>query len=291
MNLQEKTEKLKEILKSYPDLIVAFSGGVDSTLLLYVAHMVLGEKVLAITAHSPVHPEREIRFAKEFTTELGIRHVVVASREMQQADFRANRSDRCYVCKRNILADLIELGNGRGMAHVVHGANLDDLKDYRPGMKAARELGVTAPLVEAGLNKDDIRLVSRQLDLPTWNKPSMACLATRVPYGTIIREETLAMIDAAEEMILSVGASTVRVRHHGDIARIELDPEDFERILVPSTRLAVTDRLKALGFNYVTLDLEGYTSGSMNRNMTDAEKFNDSPAPKLRSYAPANKDD
>ncbi len=269
MNLQEKTEKLKEILKGYPDLIVAFSGGVDSTLLLYVAHTVLGEKILAVTARSPVHPAREIRFAEEFTAARGIQHIVVVSGEMQQADFRANRSDRCYVCKRNLLADLIELGRDRGMIHVVHGANFDDLNDYRPGMKAAREMEVTAPLVEAGLNKDEIRLISQQFNLPTWNKPSMACLATRVPYGTPIREETLAMIDAAEEFILSIGASTVRVRHHGDTARIEVNPEDFKRILSPSTRLAVTDRLKTLGFSYVTLDLEGYTSGSMNRNLAD----------------------
>jgi uncharacterized protein len=289
MNLQIKAKNLEEILSGYPDLIVAFSGGVDSTLLLFVAHRVLNERVLAVTARSPVHPEREVRFAEEFAAALGIRHMVVDSREMQQADFRANRADRCYVCKRNLLADLLEIGRRRGMIHVVHGANLDDLGDYRPGMNAAREMGVTAPLVEAGLSKDEIRQLSRQFDLPTWNKPSMACLATRVPHGTPIREETLKVIDAAEDYILSLGASTVRVRHHGDMARIELSLADIGWILDPPTRLAITNRLKDLGFHYVTLDLEGYTSGSMNRSVTDSEKMTVGLTPQSRPREPAPK--
>ena len=272
MRLKKKSQKLKDILSKYSDLIVAFSGGVDSTLLLYMAHDVLGEKVLAITARSPVHPEREVRFAEEFTSEMDIPHVVVDSREMQKDDFRANRPDRCYVCKKNLLTDLIELGRIRGMKHIVHGANMDDLGDYRPGMDAAREMGVSAPLVEAGLTKEDIRLLSRQLNLPTWNKPSMACLATRVPYGTVINEEMLKTIDAAEDYILSYGVSTVRVRHHGDIARIELLPEDLRRLLSESNRQAIAGHLKSLGFKYVAIDLDGYTSGSMNRPLEDGDK-------------------
>ena len=272
MYLINKSKKLKDILSKYSDLIVAFSGGVDSTLLLYMAHEVLGEKVLAITARSPVHPEREVRFAEEFTAEKKIPHLVVDSREMQQDDFRANRPDRCYVCKKNLLTDLIELGRIRGMKHIVHGANMDDLGDYRPGMEAAQEMGVSAPLMEAGLTKEEIRLLSRQLNLPTWNKPSMACLATRVPYGTVINEEMLKTIDAAEDYILSFGVSTVRVRHHGDIARLELLPEDIKLILSDSTRQIIADHLKSLGYKYITIDLDGYTSGSMNRPLEDADK-------------------
>ena len=272
MHLINKSKKLKDILSKYSDLIVAFSGGVDSTLLLYMAHEVLGEKVLAITARSPVHPEREVRFAEEFTAEMEIPHLVIDSQEMQQDDFRANRPDRCYVCKKNLLTDLIELGRIRGMKHIVHGANMDDLSDYRPGMEAAQEMGVSAPLMEAGLTKEEIRLLSRQLNLPTWNKPSMACLATRVPYGTVINEEMLKSIDAAEDYILSFGVSTVRVRHHGDIARLELLPEDIKLILSDSTRQIIADHLKSLGYKYITIDLDGYTSGSMNRPLEDADK-------------------
>jgi uncharacterized protein len=272
IHLKKKSQKLIDILSTYSDLIVAFSGGVDSTLLLFQAHKVLGEKVLAITARSPVHPEREVRFAKQFTAEMGISHLVIDSREMQQDDFRANRPDRCYICKKNLLTDLIELGRNRGMTHLVHGANMDDLGDYRPGMDAAREMGVSAPLVEAGLTKEDIRLLSRHLNLPTWNKPSMACLATRVPYGTEINEEILKTIDAAEDHILSLGVSTVRVRHHGDIARIELLPDDLKRMLSESIRQVIADRLKSLGFKFVVIDLDGYTSGSMNRSLEDADK-------------------
>ena len=272
MHLKNKSKKLKDILSNYSDLIVAFSGGVDSTLLLFMAHEVLGEKVLAITARSPIHPEREVRFAEEFTAEMEIPHIVVDSREMQQDDFRANRPDRCYVCKKTLLTDLIELGRIHGMKHIVHGANLDDLGDYRPGMDAAQEMGVSAPLMEAGLTKEEIRLLSRQLNLPTWNKPSMACLATRVPYGTVINKEMLKTIDAAEEYILSFGVSTVRVRHHGDIARIELLPEDLKRLLSESNRQVISGHLKSLGFKYVTFDLDGYTSGSMNRPLKDSDK-------------------
>ena len=272
MHLKNKSEKLKDLLSKYSNLIVAFSGGVDSTLLLYMAHDVLGEKVLAITARSPVHPEREVRFAEVFTAEMEIPHLVVDSREMQQDDFRANRPDRCYVCKKNLLADMIELGRIRGIKHIVHGANMDDLGDYRPGMDAAKEMGVSAPLMEAGLTKEEIRLLSRQLNLPTWNKPSMACLATRVPYGTVLNEEMLKTIDAAEDYILSFGVSTVRVRHHGDIARLELLPEDLKRILSDSTRQIIADHLKTLGFKYVTIDLDGYTTGSMNRPLEDGDE-------------------
>ncbi|MFZ0611773.1 MAG: ATP-dependent sacrificial sulfur transferase LarE [Desulfobacterales bacterium] len=265
MGLPEKTDGLKRILRGYPALIVAYSGGVDSTLLLFLAHAELGQNVLAVTARSPIHPARELRLATEFTAARGIRHKIIDSREIQQADFLANPSERCYVCKKYLLGDLIELGRRLGIQHVAHGANVDDSHDFRPGSRAAREMGIAAPLVEAGLTKADIRRLSRDMGLPTWNKPSMACLASRIPYGTPITEKALKMIDAAEEFILALGFATVRVRQHGDIARIELKPGECDRMLAAQTRLMVVKRLKELGFRYVALDLEGYTTGSLNR--------------------------
>ncbi len=265
MELSEKTEGLKRILRGYPALIIAFSGGVDSTLLLFLAHAELGQNVLAVTARSPIHPERELRFAEEFTAARGIRHEVIDSREIHQADFLANPPERCYVCKKTLLGDLIELGRRLGIQHVAHGANVDDSNDFRPGSRAAREMGIAAPLVEAGLTKADIRRLSRDMSLPTWNKPSMACLASRIPYGTPITETALKMIDAAEEFILGLGFATVRVRQHGDVARIELGPGESDRMVTTPARLRVAQHLKELGFRYVALDLEGYTTGSLNR--------------------------
>lgn len=265
MGINAKIEKLEAILSRYPELIVAYSGGVDSTLLLSMAQRVLGKKVVAVTAQSPLHPSREIQSARELTATMGIRHRIITSREMQRADFLANPKDRCYICKKNLLADIIDLGHRIGIVHVVHGANMDDLDDFRPGMQAARELSVEAPLLEAGLKKDDIRLISRQLDLPTWDKPALACLATRIPYGVPITRKRLEAIDAAEEYLLALGITSMRVRHHGDIARIEMDPDDFTIVLSQAIREAIVGRLRQLGFKYVVIDLEGYTSGSMNR--------------------------
>ncbi|MFZ0243273.1 MAG: ATP-dependent sacrificial sulfur transferase LarE [Desulfobacterales bacterium] len=272
MGLPEKSDGLKRVLRGYPALIIAYSGGVDSTLLLFLAHAELGQNVLAVTARSPIHPARELRMATEFTAARGIRHKIISSREIQQADFLANPSERCYVCKKYLLEDLIDLGRRVGIQHVAHGANLDDLGDFRPGSRAAREMGIAAPLVEAGLTKADIRRLSRDLGLPTWNKPSMACLASRIPYGTPITEKALEMIDAAEEVILALGFATVRVRHHGDIARIELAPGECERMMAAETRRVVVKHLKELGFRYVALDLEGYTTGSLNRALSRQQR-------------------
>lgn len=265
MGLQEKADRLRRILRGYRALIVAYSGGVDSTLLLFLAHAELGSNVLAVTARSPIHPARELRLATEFTATRGIRHEIIDSREIHQPDFLANPSERCYFCKKTLLGDLIELGRRIGIQHVAHGANVDDFSDFRPGSRAAGEMGIAAPLVEAGLTKADIRRLSRRMGLPNWNKPSMACLASRIPYGTPITTEALKMVDAAEEFILSLGFGTVRVRHHGDIARIELASGDCERMIATETRAAVVSQLHELGFRYVALDLEGYMTGSLNR--------------------------
>ena len=262
MHLQKKSKELEDILGKYSDLIVAFSGGVDSTLLLYMAFRVLGDRVLAITARSPVHPEREIRFAEEFTAQMGIPHMVVDSREMQQDDFRANRPDRCYVCKKNLLTDLIELGHNRGMKHLVHGANLDDLGDFRPGMQAAREASILAPYIELSINKGTIRAISAYYNLEIAEKPAMPCMASRIAYGEEVTREKLDQIEAAESFLNTLGFKEFRVRHHGDTARIEVLPRDLAALI--ENREKISSKLHELGFVYVSLDLDGFKSGSLN---------------------------
>lgn len=263
-DLIRKNEKLREIIRQYEALVVAFSGGVDSTFLLSAAHDILGDRCVAVTAQSPVHPARESEFAVRFAKSRNIRHRLVRSREMHQADFLANPLDRCYICKKNILADLIEIGRELGIGHVAHGANVDDLGDYRPGMQAAEEAGVAAPLLEAGLTKADIRLLSKQMNLETWDRPSMACLATRIPYGTPITEAALTMVDRAEQVLLDLGFTTCRVRHHGDVCRIELLPDELPKALGGDIRQKIAAELHRIGFRYVTVDLAGYVQGSMN---------------------------
>ena len=262
--LKSKKEKLLEIIRQYESLVVAFSGGVDSTFLLAVAHSILGDRCIAVTARSPVHPARETQFAVRFARNRNIRHRLVRSREMQQADFLANPVDRCYICKKNILADLLAIGRELGIEHVAHGANVDDLGDYRPGMRAAEEAGVAAPLLEAGLTKADIRLLSKQMNLETWNHPSMACLATRIPYGTPITDAALSMVDQAEQLLLDLGFTTCRVRHHGEVGRIELPPDELAKALAEDMRSKISAGLRQIGFRYVAVDLQGYVQGSMN---------------------------
>jgi len=264
MDLEKKKDKLQEILCRFDGLVVAFSGGVDSTFLLAAAHGILGDRLVAVTAQSPVHPARESDFAVRFAKSRNIAHRLVRSREMQQADFLANPVDRCYICKKNILADLLEIGRELGIEHVAHGANMDDLGDYRPGMQAAQEAGVAAPLLEAGLTKADIRLLSKQMNLETWDRPSMACLATRIPYGTPITEAALEMVDQAEQVLLDLGFTTCRVRHHGDVCRIELPPDELNKAFDDDIRRKIVSELRRAGFRYIALDLLGYVQGSMN---------------------------
>ncbi len=265
--MEYKKKKLISILKQYDNLIVAFSGGVDSTFLLKVAYEILKENVIAVTARSPVHPERETDFATEFAKNLGIKHIVIKSKEMGQADFVANTKYRCYVCKKLLAQDLIKLASDMGIKNIAHGANMDDLDDFRPGFKAAEEMGIVSPLVDAGMTKKDIRMLSKEIGIVTWDKPSMACLASRIPYGTPITGETLNMIDRAEEFILSIGFIPCRVRYHNEVARLEVSPGDFERLFDEKTRIAIISKLKEIGFLYISLDLEGYIQGSMNRSI------------------------
>ena len=261
---EEKTDRLIRLLKAYPSVIVAFSGGVDSCFLLHVAHEVLGENTVAATIRSPLHPQREIRFAGEFALRYGIRHIVVESDRIEPEALAANTKDRCYICKTHTIMALKRVGAEIGIAHIVDGANLDDLGDYRPGMKAAREMGVESPLMAAGFTKADIRRMSRQRNLESWNKPSMACLASRIPFGTPITRELLRQVEEAESLLLELGFAACRVRHHGGIARIELPVDQIERFLSNDVRAAVVQGLRDLGFRFVALDLEGYRQGNMN---------------------------
>jgi len=264
--LTTKREHLLSILKGYGSLLVAYSGGVDSTFLLAVAHEALKKNLTAITAESPLHPASEIRAAKAFAQELGVKHMLIQSREMSQADFKANTKKRCYLCKKYLFEDLVKIAYDLGFKHVAHGANLDDLEDFRPGFDAAREMKITAPMVDAGLTKNDIRMLSKQMNLKTWNKPPMSCLATRIPYGTQITTEKLKMIEKAEQIILGLGFTGCRVRLHSKVARIEVDPDDVERILNQGVRSSIVGKLREIGFSHVAVDLEGYQQGSMNRS-------------------------
>lgn len=261
----EKQKRLMAILPAYERLAVAYSGGVDSTYLLAAARDALGDRVAAVTVDAPIHSRRELREAADIARMLGVRHLVVPLGAITAPGFTANPPDRCYACKRILFAEVLQAAASFGARRVAHGVNLDDLGDYRPGLKAAEEMGVVAPLVEAGLTKADIRALSRRMGLPTWNKPSLACLASRIPYGRPITPESLKMVEAAEEILQGLGFIGTRVRHHGDVARIELAARDMQKAMRPAVRAGISEKLKAIGFTHVSLDLDGYLAGSLNR--------------------------
>lgn len=262
---RSKKQNLVSHLKKLDSLLVAFSGGVDSTFLLVVAHQVLGEKVVAVTARSVIHPGREGEDAAAFARERGIRHLVFSSEEMSLLEFVSNGPDRCYHCKRHLVQALFKIAREHGIKNVAHGANTDDLKDYRPGFRAADEAGVLAPLIDAELNKEEIRFLSKEMGLPTWDKPPMPCLASRIPYGSPITGGKLKMIEEAERFLLDQGFREVRVRHHGAVARIEVGSAEQEKIMANGLRQATVDKFRKIGFEHVALDLEGYLAGKMNR--------------------------
>ena len=264
--LGRKRARLNAVLGRMPSLAVALSGGVDSSLLLAAAVEVLGAgRVVALTADSPVHPEREIRAAVRIGGQLKVHHLLVRTDEMEAPAFRANTRERCYICKRIIFQRLQEEACRLGFAHLAHGANRDDLGDFRPGLRAAAEMKIAAPLVEADLAKADVRMLARHLGLPNWNRPAMACLASRIPYDTAITRELLAKVEAAEYLLEDLGFQGGRVRAHGAVARIELaSAEDMVRALSDTCRAALVQGMKSAGFTHIALDLEGYRQGSLN---------------------------
>jgi uncharacterized protein len=264
-SIEEKFIKLKEIFLSMGKVVVAYSGGVDSTLLLKAAKESLGEgHVLAVTALSPLFPGRELAGAKRVAREMGVKHILIESNELEIEGFSKNPSNRCYFCKKELFKEMQNLARKEAISFVVEGSTLDDEKDHRPGRRAIQELGIRSPLQEARFTKKDVRELSRTLGLSTWEKPSFACLASRFPYGEEITPEGLRMVDEAEDFFFSLGFKQVRVRHYQSLARIEVYPEEMSRLMNGSLREQVVNRLKEIGYRYVTLDLQGFRSGSMN---------------------------
>ena len=270
--MSDKQEKLEKLLESYKRVAVAFSSGVDSTYLLKMAQKVLGENVIAVTASSCSFPKRELEEAKTFCRENGIRHIVVESEELDIDGFRQNPKNRCYLCKHELFEKIRSIAKENGIETVVEASNTDDDGDYRPGLVAVKELGIESPLRRVGLSKKEIREYSKELGLPTWNKQSFACLSSRFVYGETISEEKLAMVDQAEQLLLDMGFHQLRVRIHDKLARIEVHPSEFEKIMQEENRTKIFHELKQYGFTYVTLDLQGYRTGSMNEILSDEER-------------------
>ncbi|WP_039766396.1 ATP-dependent sacrificial sulfur transferase LarE [Caldicellulosiruptor sp. F32] len=261
----EKLEKLKDLLQSYKSVLVAFSGGVDSTFLLKVCHDVLGENCVAVFSSSALSPKREKQEAEKLAGSIGAKLIVLERDIFANEDFLKNDMFRCYYCKKDLIKKLKELKEDLKINQIVEGSNIDDLKDFRPGRKALEEENIKSPLLEVGFTKDEIRFLSKEFGLPTFDKPSMACLVTRIPYGSQVTLQKLEMIEKAEEVLLEKGFKQVRVRHHGDIARIEVDFEEFPRFFDLELIKDISNKIKDLGFKFVTLDLSGYRMGSMNQ--------------------------
>lgn len=269
---EEKLEELKAYLQSLGSAAVAFSNGVDSTFLLKVAHDVLGENVIAVTVRSVLFPDRELEETEQFCRKEGIRQVMTELDPFSIEAFAFNPRNRCYLCKKELLGKIQQAAEEAQMAYVVEGSNADDSWDYRPGLVAIAELGIKSPLRQAKLCKEEIRYLSKGLGLATWKKPSFACLASRFVYGEEICSEKLSMVEKAERLLLDQGFSNVRVRIHGLMARIELLPEEFPKMMEGELRQKVIEELKAYGFSYVTLDLMGYRTGSMNEGFWKREE-------------------
>lgn len=265
----KKYDDLKKMLRDFGSVAIAYSGGVDSTFLLYAAKEALGENVIAVSAKSCSFPERELNEAKDFCKAHRIRQIIFDSEELEIEGFKQNPKNRCYLCKRELFGKMKKIAADEKMAVIAEGSNLDDNGDYRPGLQAVAELGIKSPLRDAGFTKEDIRALSRHLGLPTWDKQSFACLASRFVYGETISKEKLGMVDKAEQLLLDLGFHQVRVRIHGTMARIEIMPEEFEKLISEDVRNKITTSFKSFGFTYVTMDLTGYRTGSMNEVIKD----------------------
>ncbi len=273
---RQKLARLEGILREMESGVLAYSGGVDSTFLLKVAHDVLGDKVLAVTASSETYPAEELAEAVAYARQMGARHMVLETEELKNEEFANNPPTRCYFCKNELFGKLNDIARQNGLRYVIDGFNVDDLGDFRPGMQAGREHGVRSPLREAGMGKADIRALSQEMGLPTWDKPALACLSSRLPYGVRITPEKLNQIGAAERFLRELGFRQLRVRHHDSIARIEVAPEEMPRLLQQGP--VIVKRLRDLGYLYVTMDLQGYRTGSMNEVLSQEDVAAPQPA-------------
>ncbi|HUI68334.1 MAG TPA: ATP-dependent sacrificial sulfur transferase LarE [Nitrospirota bacterium] len=267
MVIEQKWDRLRTLLRGMKCAVLAYSGGVDSSLLLRATAEVMGPRLIAITAVSETYPPGELEAAKEFARTLGVTHRILRTQELASEEFVRNSPERCYFCKKELYGKLKKIAETEGISCILDGSNTDDLDDYRPGRKAAEEFSVRSPLVETGLSKSDVRELARFLNLPVWDKPSLACFSSRIPYGTRITPDIIETVKNAEDHLHVLGLRQVRVRHHGNIARIEIDREAFGQLFSNETAEKVTSALKGLGYTYVCLDLEGYRTGSMNAEL------------------------
>lgn len=265
MDMNNKLENLYKYLKNFENIAVAFSGGVDSTFLLKAAKNVLGSNAIAITINSSLVPKRENKEAADFCKNENIKHFIFEKNVFDIDEFTNNPPDRCYICKKALFSEVIKIAKNNGIKNIAEGSNINDTKDYRPGLKAIKELGIKSPFIESGLTKNEIRQLSKEMNLPTWEKPSFACLASRFAYGEEITKEKLNMIDKAEQMLFDLDFKQFRVRIHNNMARIEVVKNEFEKILEYSSK--ISNYFKEIGFDYVTMDLEGYRTGSMNEGL------------------------